>query len=80
VLRHPVWVAAALIALTGANAALQPNGITPMVIKDSLEKESPALQAWNSHSRVRIDQDSEGSRRCGGRRRPRRMSPCRNGR
>jgi hypothetical protein len=53
VARHPVALALVLAGLTGVNAAIQPDGITLVLVKGQLEKPFPAAEQWNSYSRVR---------------------------
>ena len=55
--RHPKLLVFTLIALTGLNAALQPDGIAPVLVKDQIEKDLPAAQKWNSYSRVRAGRE-----------------------
>lgn len=57
VLRHAKTVAAFLLLLTIGNSALQPQGIGPILVKDTLERDRPAAQEWNSYSRVRVAQE-----------------------
>ena len=53
VVRHPELLVLGLIALTWLNAAVQPGGITPVLVKDRIEPPGPAAQQWNSYSRIR---------------------------
>jgi hypothetical protein len=55
--RHPALLALMLAALTGYNASIQPNGITPVLVKDRLERGVPSAQRWNSYSRVRAERE-----------------------
>ncbi len=58
--RHPMLLAAVLAALAGFNAAIEPDGITPVLVKDQIEAPVPAAQAWNSYSRVRAEREFTG--------------------
>jgi SAM-dependent methyltransferase len=60
VFRHPVLLAGVLAALTGINAAIQPDGIAPVLVKDQIEAPRPSAQKWNSYSRVRAEQEFTG--------------------
>jgi len=55
--RHPAVLALLLAALTGYNTSMQPNGITPVLVKDRLERGVPSAQRWNSYSRVRAERE-----------------------
>ena len=54
-IRHPLHLAVLFAALAVLNAAVQPRGIRPLVVKDKLENVAPAAQEWNSFSRIRAE-------------------------
>lgn len=60
IFRHPLLLTLVLALLTAFNAIIQPDGITPVLVKDQIEAEPPEAQAWNSYSRVRIEKESTG--------------------
>jgi hypothetical protein len=45
--RHPVLLALVIAALAGFNAAIQPDGIAPVLVKDQIEAALPAAQKMN---------------------------------
>jgi hypothetical protein len=53
VVRHPGLLALLLAGLAAGNAAIQPRGLGPVVVKNGLELGAPAAQRWNSFSRIR---------------------------
>ena len=50
-----VCVLIAAVALF--NSAIQPHGIAPILVKDTLERPRPAAVEWNSFSRVRAEEE-----------------------
>src|SRR6185437_6647045 len=55
VLRHPGLLALVLAGLAAGNAAIQPRGLGPVVVKNGLQSGVPAAQRWNSFSRIRAE-------------------------
>ena len=55
VLRHPGLLALLLAGLAAGNAAIQPRGLGPVVVKNGLQSGVPAAERWNSFSRIRAD-------------------------
>ena len=65
---RPVWLvgrpgllALLLAVLATGNAAMQPGGLAPLLVKNGLELGLPAAQEWNSFSRVRGEQVATGA-------------------
>jgi SAM-dependent methyltransferase len=58
--RRPELLAVALAALAVFNAAIQPRGFAPVMVKNELEVALPAAQEWNSFSRVRAEEEESG--------------------
>ena len=65
---RPVWLvgrpgllALLLVVLATGNAAIQPRGLAPLLVKNGLELGLPAAQEWNSFSRVRAEQVATGA-------------------
>jgi hypothetical protein len=58
VLRHPGLLTLLLAVLAAGNAAIQPRGLAPVLVKNGmsgLELSVPAAQRWNSFSRIRAE-------------------------
>jgi hypothetical protein len=55
VTRRPGILFLVLVGLTLGNAAIQPRGLTPVLVKGKLEIMRPAAQEWNSFSRIRAE-------------------------
>jgi hypothetical protein len=55
VLRHPGLLALLLAGLAAGNAAIQPRGLGPVVVKNGLQSGVPAAERWNSFSRIRAE-------------------------
>ena len=55
VLRHPGLLALLLAGLAAGNAAIQPRGLGPVVVKNGLQSGGPAAERWNSFSRIRAE-------------------------
>ena len=52
-LRRAGLLALLLVGVTVGNAAIQPRGLAPVLVKGEVEVDRPAALAWNSFSRVR---------------------------
>ena len=59
--RHPGLLALLLAGLAAGNAAIQPRGLAPVLVKNGLELSVPAAQRWNSFSRIRAEPVAVGA-------------------
>ena len=59
--RRPGLLALLLAGLAAGNAAIQPRGLAPLLVKNGLELSLPAAQGWNSFSRVRAENITTGA-------------------
>lgn len=54
--RNPTMLLAMLAGIALANAAAQPHGMVPLMVKNSLELSPKAYSRWNTFSRIEVSQ------------------------